>query len=56
MEANRWAVLGMATHDSSKLMALTMSVKSISVSQAGPPPAGHHEAVLARARLLSRVL
>ncbi|KAK9826091.1 hypothetical protein WJX81_001518 [Elliptochloris bilobata] len=51
IESNRWTVLSMATHDSRKLMALTMAVKSISVSQAGPPPAGHHEAVLATLNL-----
>lgn len=50
IEANRWTVLSMATHDSRKLMSLTMAVKTISVAQAGPPPAGHHEAVLARPR------
>lgn len=48
IEANRWTVLSMATHDSRKLMSLTMAVKTISVAQAGLPPAGHHEAVLAR--------
>ncbi len=50
VEANRWTVLAMATHDSRKLMAMTMKVKSLSVGKAGPPPPGHHERVLARAR------
>jgi len=51
VEANRWTVLAMATHDSRKLMGMTMKVKSLSVGKAGPPPPGHHERVLARSCL-----